>query len=156
LRKNKEKVLLFIKKKGRIIMKANLYSLILFFFLISVTPGNAQITSVTVTNYYDFQFSSRINRFHRSYAEFDYYAPVFTDVYWYDPAPYSWSLSIYGGAFSGGAYSYSYPAYGYFNDWYYPEYSGSYYWGYAPVYYNWYSPVVVNGNAYNGWNNNYF
>ena len=47
---------------------------------------------VVVNNYYDdydYYYSSRINRFHRSYAAFDYYAPVFTDSYWYNYQPYS-------------------------------------------------------------------
>ena len=55
---------------------------------------------VVVNNYYDdydYYFSSRINRFHRSYTAFDYYAPVFTDSYWYNYQPYSWGVSIYGG-----------------------------------------------------------
>ena len=37
-------------------------------------------TTVVVNNYhndYDYYYSSRINRFHRSYTSFNYYAPVF-------------------------------------------------------------------------------
>ena len=47
---------------------------------------------LVVNNYYndnDFDYASRINRFHRSYAAFDYYSPVFTDSYLYNYRPFS-------------------------------------------------------------------
>ena len=106
---------------------------------------------IVVNNYYDdydYYFSSRINRFHRSYAAFDYYAPVFTDSYWYNYQPYSWGVSIYGGGGFGIGFSTSYPVYNYgysYYSGYDPYYGSSYYWGYDPFYYsNWYSPVVIN------------
>ena len=39
---------------------------------------------IVVNNYYDdndYYYASRINRFHRSYAAFDYYSPIYTDSY---------------------------------------------------------------------------
>ena len=50
-------------------------------------------TRIVVNNYYsdyDYYWSSRINRFHRLYVTFDYYSPVFTDLYWYDYRPLTW------------------------------------------------------------------
>lgn len=127
-------------------MKAIRYSLILFFFLLAVSPADGQTSGIMVTSYYDvndYHFSSRINRFHRSYTEFTYYSPVFTDTYWYSYTPYSWGVSIYGGFATG--YSYSYPVYnyGFYDGWYDPYFGYSYSYGYRPVYYNWYAPVVV-------------
>ena len=118
---------------------------------------------IVVNNYYDdydYYFSSRINRFHRSYSAFNYYAPVFTDTYWYNYQPFSWGISIYGGGGFGIGYSYNYPVYnygyGYNNGWYDPYYGSSYYWGYDPFYYNnWYTP----GYKYrirNRWHNDYY
>ena len=60
---------------------------------------------LVVNNYYndyDFSFASRINRFHRSYAVFDYYSPLFTDPYWYDYQPWYLGLNFYGGGFGFG------------------------------------------------------
>ena len=47
---------------------------------------------VVINNYYpenDYYYASRIKRFHHSYAAFEYYAPVFTDVYWYNYQPFT-------------------------------------------------------------------
>lgn len=132
-------------------------------------------TTIIINNYipdHDFYYSSRINRFHRSYSSFGYYAPVFTETYWYGYQPYSWGLSIYGGWGSGFGMGirYSYPVYSYAYG-YDPFYSSSYYMGYDPVfYYPWYVPVVYNvgfrhmrssyyygwhGHNYNSWDYNY-
>jgi len=67
---------------------------------------------VVINNYYDdydYYYSSRINRFHRSYAAFDYYSPVFTDTYWYSYRPFSWGVSIYGRGGLGFGYSINFP-----------------------------------------------
>jgi hypothetical protein len=114
-----------------------------------------------VNNYYgdyDYYYSSRINRFHRSYAAFGYYAPVFTDSYWYNYQPFSWGISIYGGGFSAG-YNFHWPDYyGYGDYWGYDPYFGSsYYFGYNPYNYGyWYPPVVINLNFGHIWHNNYY
>jgi hypothetical protein len=130
-----------------------------------------------VNNYYpdnDYYYSSRIRRFHSSYTAFDYYAPVFTDVYWYNYQPFTWGVSIYGGAapFYGYSYNHCYMGigmnFGNYNGWYEP-YAGNYYYGgYEPYYYNnWYFHAGINlsfniriGNFWSGnhyaWHNNYY
>jgi hypothetical protein len=149
-------------------MKAKIYIGIITAVLLPGFLAQAQIadsrdyryddTRLEVNNYYnyDYYYSSRINRFHRSFATFDYYAPVFTDSYWYNYDPYSWGSSIYGS--SGFIYglSYNYPVY-YDYGWDTPYFGGSYYWGYSPFYFNnWYSPVVISISIGNRWPHNYY
>lgn len=152
-------------------MKAKYYIGILSVLLLTGSTLKAQTADmrdfrndgarIVVNNYYDdydFYFSSRINRFHRSYSAFNYYAPVFTDTYWYNYKPYSWGLSIYGGGGFGIGYSYNYPVYNYEydNGWYDPYFGSSYYRGYDPFYYNnWYRPVVINIGIRNRWSGNH-
>lgn len=105
---------------------------------------------VIINNYYDgyvsdYYYSSRINRFHRSYAVFDYYSPVFTDTYWYDYDPFSWGVSIYGGGFGlrlgYSPYYYSPYYYSLYDPYYYDPYFYGSYWGYYPRWYSyWYAP----------------
>ena len=129
-------------------------------------------TGVVVNNYYsnhdyDYFYSSRINRFHRSYATFNYYSPFFTESYWYNPMPFSWGISIYGGGGFGGRYYNYYPGsyFGFgFYDGYDPFIGGSYFWGYDPFFYNpwysfynpWYSPFFINIGYRSRWNNHYY
>ncbi|MCU0472217.1 MAG: hypothetical protein MUC93_02465 [Bacteroidales bacterium] len=153
-------------------MKAKFYIGIFSALLLAASPVKAQFADnrdyrndgagIVINNYYDdydYYFSSRINRFHRSYAAFEYYSPVFTDTYWYNYQPYSWGLSIYGRSGFGYGYSVNYPVY--YNAWDYnrgydPYYGSSYYWGYDPFYYSWYSPVIININIGSRWRNNYW
>jgi len=145
-------------------MKAKYYIGILSVLMLSGMPVKAQFsdgtyygndgTRIIVNNYYadcDYYYSSRINRFHRSYAVFDYYSPVFTDTYWYDYRPWSWGISIYRGGFG---FNLGYSPYyynNYYNRWYDPYYYDpyfydSYYWGYSPRYYSyWYTPSICWG-----------
>ena len=107
---------------------------------------------LVVNNYYndyDYSFTSRINRFHRSYVSFDYYNPFFSDPYWYDYQPYSEGINIYAGFGSGFGF-------GFGNDWGYNPYFGiNSYWGYDPFYYSsWYSPYYFNFGFGNRWNYN--
>ncbi|HZY24244.1 MAG TPA: hypothetical protein VFE71_00340, partial [Bacteroidales bacterium] len=124
-------------------MKAKMYIGILTLALLPLTAANAQRGGlsdgrhdnavVVANNYhndYDYYFTSRINRFHRSYVAFDYYAPVFTDSYWYDYQPFSWGISIYEGQGINLGYNYDYGSY-----YGYDPYYGSY-WDYNPYYYN--------------------
>jgi hypothetical protein len=124
-------------------MKAKYYIGILSALVLSGMPVKAQnagngyysnVASVTVTNNYhdyDYYYSSRINRFHRSYVAFNYYSPVFTETYWYSYSPYTWGASIYRGGlgFNLGYNSYYplYNGYDYFYDygWYDPFFSSS-------------------------------
>jgi len=135
-------------------MKAKLYIGIIMGFMLTGLSVNAQMdyagdfrnddAIVVVNNYYDnydYYYSSRINRFHRSYTDFNYYAPVYTDAYWYNYQPLSWGISIY---------SYS-------PGWYNPYFGSSYYWGYDPFYYTrWYIAPVVNVRIGHGWPNYYY
>ena len=148
-------------------MKAKIYIGIISAILLPGFITKAQIADarnyrdneagLVINNYYDhdYYYSSRINRFHRSYATFSYYSPVFTDAYWYDYQPYSWGISIYGGSGFGFGLSYNYPLY-YDYGWDYPYYGGSYYGGYDPFCYNWFSPLVINIGIGNWWPHNYY
>jgi len=102
---------------------------------------------VVVNNYYylnGYEYASRITRFHRSFVSFDFYSPMYTEIYWYRYKPYTWGVSIY-------------------DDWYYygavatrnawrSGFGGSYWWGYDPWrdynpwmgygWSSWYSPGV--------------
>lgn len=105
-----------------------------------------------INNYYgydyDYYYASRINRFHRAYSTFDYYSPVFTDVYWYNYQPFTWGLSIYNGFGSG-----LYFDWGWNNPWY-----AGYAWtGYDPFYYSsWYAPFTINIGFGSYWGHNYY
>jgi len=160
-------------------MKAKYYIGIISILLLTGSTVKGQIADmrdyrnddarIVVNNYYDdydYYFSSRINRFHRSYTAFNYYAPVFTDTYWYNYQPYSWGISIYGDSGFGIGYSYNYPVYnydyGYNYGGYDPYFGSSFYWGYDPFYYNnWYGHNHNHGyndyrpvyNTYNNYDN---
>jgi hypothetical protein len=149
-------------------MKAKIYIGIITAVLLPGFLAQAQIsdsrdyrdgyTTTEVNNYYnyDYYYSSRINRFHRSFSTFNYYAPLFTDSYWYNYEPYSWGLTIYGGGGIGFGYSYNYPVY-FDYGWNNPYFGGSYYRGYNPFYFStWFSPVVINIGFGNRWHNNYY
>ncbi len=156
-------------------MKAKYYIGILALLLISSTGVitaaiemrnfNRGNETVVINNYhedYDFHYSSRINRFHRSYSTFSYYSPVFTDTYWYSWQPFTWGMSIYGGAGLGIGFGFNFPVYNYpvyqprvsyYNGWYDPWY----YAGYDPFYYSgWYAPAYVNISFRNNWRHNYY
>jgi hypothetical protein len=160
-------------------MKAKFYTVILSALLLAGFPAKAQFADnrdfrnddagIVINNYYDdydYYYSSRINRFHRSYSAFDYYSPVFTDTYWYNYQPYSWGASIYGRSGLGFGFSINFPVYYYgwgtdywydYNyGWYDPYYGSSWYWGYDPYYYSWYSPVVFSINIGPRWRNNFW
>src|SRR4030043_1283506 len=130
-------------------MKAKFYIGLISALLLAGSPMAAQFaddgfrndnTGLVINNYYyddyDYYYASRINRFHRSYAAFDYYSPVFTEIYYYNYRPFSWGISIYGGGGFGFGlgHSYRYPVYNY--GWDDPYYGSSLYWGYEPYYYS--------------------
>ncbi len=167
-------------------MKAKYY-ILLSALLLTASVAEAQFgdsrdfidndARTVVNNYYpdnDYYYSSRIRRFHNSYTAFDYYAPVFTDVYWYNYQPFTWGVSIYGAEspFYGYYYNHSYTGFGFYfgnyNGWYEP-YAGNYYYGGYEPYYNssWCFPIRINlsfniriGNYWPGyhyaWHNNYY
>jgi hypothetical protein len=157
-------------------MKAKNYIGILSILLLSTSTIKAQRDDsgynrnddarLVVNNYYDnndYNYTSRINRFHRSYAAFDYYSPVFTDSYLYNYRPFSLGLGLFGGLRFGLGFSFNYPDYDYgydsgYGDYYgYDPYYGNNYWGYNPFYYSgWYSPFIFSFNFGNRWRNNYY
>ena len=77
-------------------MKAKYYLGILSIILLAGLRVNAQSGDnidhrnddakiIVNNNYYynyDYYYSSRISRFHKSYTVFNYYAPLYTDTYW--------------------------------------------------------------------------
>ena len=149
-------------------MKAKIWIGILVIALIPGFMAQAQVNGsrdysndnagTLINNYYnyDFYYSSRINRFHRSFLTFNYYTPLFTDSYWYNYEPLSFGLSIYGGINFGLGFSYNYPVYNDYS-WNWPYSGGYFYSGYDPFYYNrWYSPVVINLGIWNRWDHNYY
>jgi hypothetical protein len=158
-------------------MKAKYSIGIISAFLLLIPALNAQTTAnrdfrnsdagVVVNNYYndyDYYYSSRINRFHRSYSAFNYYSPIFTDTYFYNYQPFSCGLSIYGGRGPrlsfGLGFSYNYPFYNYgydYYDGYYPYMGSSFYMGYDPFWYNrFYFPLIISFNFRNRWHNDYY
>lgn len=108
-------------------------------------------------------YTSRIRRFHRPVVgvTMNYYDPIYTDIYWYDPAPF-WGANVYFGLpywYYTPFYStivYQTPVY-YWDDFYYPYYGGVSFsinigfpsWGFRNRY--WY------GTGYNGyWGGSYY
>jgi hypothetical protein len=160
------------KKKGRFIMKAKYYTGILSLLLLSTSALKAQTddsknfrnddAKLVVNNYYDdndYYFASRINRFHRPYAMFDYYSPIYTDPFLYNHRPFSLGLNFIGGRGFGLGFSLNFPLINYgfgYGDYYGydPLYGDDYYWGYDPYFYNgWYSPFMFSFNLnFNFWN----
>ncbi|MCK7540621.1 MAG: hypothetical protein MZV63_61895 [Marinilabiliales bacterium] len=62
--------------------------------------GNRHTASqqVVVNNYYydsGYEYASRMKRFHTSYVTFDFYSPLYTEIFWYRYTPYTWGVSIY-------------------------------------------------------------
>ncbi|MDE7091362.1 MAG: hypothetical protein K2O53_06520, partial [Bacteroidales bacterium] len=117
-------------------------------------------------NYYDYEYSSRLRRFHQDdYITDNYYDDYYTNTYWYDQNPGSYGTSIYLGVggwgpsigIYGGGWSLSY-GYGYDPFWYrsyrywpsyaYWDWGWPGYWG--PTYYGW------GGGYWGGWNNGYW
>ncbi|MDE7150239.1 MAG: hypothetical protein K2O01_07535, partial [Bacteroidales bacterium] len=134
-------------------------------------------------NYYDYEYSSRLKRFHQDdYITDDYYDDYYTNTYWYDQNPYSYgtsiylgynnwvpSFTVYGGGWSLGlSYGYDpfwyrsyryWPSYSYW-DWGWPGYWGPGYWhgwGWGSGYWNGYWDGYHDGFWGNHWAcNDYF
>lgn len=89
------------------------------------------------SDYYDYSYSARINRFYNPYAGFNYYSPCYVGFYydpWYNPYWYRPSLYFSVG-WGWGGYGYGYPYYGYpYNNYWY-GYNNGYYNGYWDGYY---------------------
>ncbi|MCB0625884.1 MAG: hypothetical protein KDC43_18710, partial [Saprospiraceae bacterium] len=131
---------------------------------------------------YDYYYSSRIRRFHRPYYGFNYYDPVYVDMFYYDPffnpgmtvliyddywSYRSWSRWNRWNRWSYGpgwnvSFGWGSPGFGFgwgynnYNSWYNPWYNSYYdpYWG-SNYYSSFYCPPSWgNGYVYNTVNNN--
>ncbi|NSW45299.1 MAG: hypothetical protein HPY79_05760 [Bacteroidales bacterium] len=84
-------------------------------------------------DYYDYEYSARLRRFHDPYIGCGYYDSYYTNTYWYTYDPWDWGISIYFGFHWWPFYQYyyypSYYAVGFYYPWYHP------FWGYHPYYY---------------------
>ncbi|MBL7882732.1 MAG: hypothetical protein JNL69_01585 [Bacteroidia bacterium] len=99
-------------------------------------------------DYYDYEYSTRLRRFHNNCGSYGYYDNYYTNSYYYTGNPYNYGTSVYMG------YSWWGPSYVTYN--YYPSYSwySSYGWGYDPWYnpYGYYNPYAYNPYGYYGYN----
>jgi len=99
-------------------------------------------------DYYDYEYATRIRRFHNNCGSYGYYDNYYTNSYWYSGNPYNYGTSVYMG------YSWWGPSYVTYT--YYPSYSwySSYGWGYDPWYnpYGYYNPYAYNPYGYYGYN----
>lgn len=86
-------------------------------------------------DYYDYAYSARIRRFHRSNIGCGYYDGYYTNAYWYNYDPAYWGVSIYLG------YNWWRPSYGYYH-------------GYSP--YNYHTPHYYGSYHYNHWGAGYY
>ncbi len=100
--------------------------------------GNTYVTnnyySFDPDDYYDYEYTARIRRFHNVYIGCGYYDAFYTNLYWYTYDPFDWGISIYFGYHWWPFYTYYYyPAYyavGFYYPWYYNPW-----WYYHPYYY---------------------
>jgi Ni/Co efflux regulator RcnB len=91
-------------------------------------------------DYYDYEYASRVRRFHQPNPGFGYYDPFYTDYYRYGYSPFSFGTSIYSGW--GSMYPhYAMPRY---------RFSLSFGYGYNPYYSPWYNPWYYDA-WYNPW-----
>ena len=58
--------------------------------------GKESIKGKYDSSYYDYEYTARINRFHRDMT-LDYYNDYYTNLYWYTHDPLFWGTSIYWG-----------------------------------------------------------
>jgi hypothetical protein len=126
--------------------------------------GGSSITNNFYGDYYDYEYASRLRRFHSSYFMDSYYDPFYSNMYFYDYNPWSWGTSIYfnsgwGYPSFGMSYGWGWPSYSY--GWGYSSYGSGYYDGYNNGFYNgyWagngnYSGYYNDGGGYN--NSNYY
>src|SRR5574344_170105 len=120
------------------------------------------------SNSYDYEYTARINRFHRDMG-FNYYDDYYTNLYWYTGDPFFWGSNIYWNSPYWG---------GYYHPWYYsgwclswgwdgfwgptygwgPYWGGYYGWGFGWDYYAWggyYDPYWNNGYYHNDFGGRY-
>ncbi|MCX6256890.1 MAG: hypothetical protein NTW49_03185 [Bacteroidia bacterium] len=117
------------------------------------SSGNTYITNnyygdYNPDDYYNYEYTARLRRFHDPYIGCGYYDNYYTNLYWYTYDPWDWGCSLYLG------YSWWYPGWslGFGFGWGYP------YWGYGPYSYwngyygGYYNPYDYYYNSYDGTN----
>lgn len=92
--------------------------------------------------YYDYEYSARINRFHRGMG-WNYYDDYYTNMYWYNADPWFWGSSIYWGP--------SWGHYGYWNPYWSNGWAMTYGWGYNPYSWGWGPHWGCSWYLGNGW-----
>lgn len=123
--------------------------------------------------YYDYEYTSRIRRFHRPAGRYGYYDDYYTNYYYYNYDPYFYGTSIYvsygwwypspwrwcvgwGGYYGGWGWSYGWGSpwhWGYGGGW--GWYGSSYWSGYNHGYMNgYYDGLYASGNYYNSYDRN--
>jgi len=88
--------------------------------------ANQNFNNQNETNYDDYDYASRINRFYYPYGSFGYYDPFYYPYYGYSP--------FYFGLGWGWNYGWGL-GFGYYNGWGYPGYYGGYFGNYYSPYY---------------------
>lgn len=123
--------------------------------------------------YYDYEYTSRIRRFHRPTGRYGYYDDYYTNYYYYNYDPYYYGTSVYvsygwwypspwrwsvgwGGYYGGWGWSYGW---GYGSPWHWGYgggwYGSSYWSGYNHGYMNgYYDGLYASGNYYNSYDRN--
>lgn len=99
--------------------------------------------------YYDYEYSSRIRRFHRPYGGYGYYDNCYTNYYWYDYNPYNYGVSVYT------SYGWWYPRpWGWNVGWSWGGFYTS--WGWNTMGWGWNRPYGWYGSSYwAGYNHGY-
>lgn len=106
--------------------------------------SNSAESGYNPDDYYDYEYSARIRRFHNPLPFNSYYDDYYTDLYWYTNNPYTWGTSIYTGYWGS---SYWGPGYGVGIGWN---------WGWGSIGFGWSSPYYGWGYPYYGWNSGYY
>lgn len=124
-------------------------------------------------DYYDYEYASRLNRFHNPIPGASYYDPYYTNLYTYNQNPMFWGTSIYScwgmpsttfGMYSMGISTgwrvnpYMSVGMSWGNSMCYPWGYGTYYnpYCYSGFYDPWYSPWGYGSSFYSGYNTGYY
>jgi hypothetical protein len=122
--------------------------------------GNTYITNnyyesdFDYDDYYDYEYASRIRRFHNPCYGLSYYDNYYTNSYWYSYNPYQYGLSIYLGYNWWGP---SYYTYNYNPGFYWSQYPSYWHWNNPYAYWGGYNPYAWGyGSYWNGYNDGYW
>ncbi len=87
----------------------------------TIVPTDSIKGTFNSNDYYDYEYSARINRFHRDNGNRSYYDDCYTNLYVYTGNPFYWGTSIY--------YGYGWYPYGYYG--WGPSWRLSFGWGWG-------------------------